>query len=180
MLNTATLFARTPSANVVLSGAAPALSNVSGRSGTRIVFSWTWNENKKNDMALFRSACSSTGCMTAGTPALLLSASGVVAARRSQAFTGAIAAPRNPMSVRSVDRRMRNSRDAHVRHFSTTLEAHQKFATLSSKIPRLKGKMRVIGSSRADSGAKGGRKGKKKIRNARIVVIPRRRSNRAL
>lgn len=50
-LNIATLFTRTPSWKVNESLVALDRRSVRGKSGTRIVFSWTWNENKKNDIA---------------------------------------------------------------------------------------------------------------------------------
>ena len=49
-LNTATLFTRTPSWNVNDEGDDPHTRSVIGSSGTRIVFSCTWNENRKNDI----------------------------------------------------------------------------------------------------------------------------------
>lgn len=51
-----------------------------------------------------------------------------------------------PMAVNTVDDRRRRVVFNHRRHFKTTSLAHQKFATLSSKRPRLKGKIRVTGS----------------------------------
>jgi hypothetical protein len=142
-LNTATLLQSTPSENTVESCGAPASKSVKGSNGSRIVFSWTWNENRKNEMELLRSAYRSTGCMTVGMP---------FAAPReepepcslSHAFTGAMAAPRKPTTVKSADSFTRTSRGNHIRHLNKMFEAHQKFATLSSKSPRQRGKMRVI------------------------------------
>lgn len=72
-------------------------------------------------------------------------------------------AGRNPRAVSKVENLMSVGAATHDRHLSTTFEAHQKLATLSSKSPREKGKMRVMGSRTADKGAKGGRKGAKRI-----------------
>ena len=55
-------------------------------------------------------------------------------------------------------------REAQNFHLMTTFDAHQKFATLSSKIPRSNGNIRVIGSRMVEIGAKGGRNGRKRIR----------------
>jgi hypothetical protein len=46
-------------------------NNVMGSSGSRIVFSWTWKENRKNDIELLSSASSSTVCITDGTTVVL-------------------------------------------------------------------------------------------------------------
>ena len=45
-------------------------------------------------------------------------------------------AGKNPNAVRTVETLTRNPRDAHALHLMTTLDAHQKFATLSSNNPR--------------------------------------------
>ena len=66
-LNMATLLQKAPSKNAVESGGAPDESKVNGNSGSKIVFSWTWNENRKKDIELFRSACKSTGRITGDT-----------------------------------------------------------------------------------------------------------------
>lgn len=55
-LNTAILFTSTPHPNMTDPEGAPHRSNVRGRRGRSMVFSWTWNENRKNDMADVRSA----------------------------------------------------------------------------------------------------------------------------
>lgn len=55
-LNTATLLTRTPSSNVSDPCDDPARSKVKGKSGTRMVFSCTWNENKKNDIEALSNA----------------------------------------------------------------------------------------------------------------------------
>jgi hypothetical protein len=54
------------------------------------------------------------------------------------------------------------------------LDAHQKFATLSSNNPREKGNIRVIGSRILEMGEKGGRKGKKRRRNVIDVTAAKR------
>ena len=73
----------------------------------------------------------------------------------------------NPMAVSIVENLTRVSRENQVRHLNTTLEAHQKFATLSSKSPRENGKILVMGSRMAESGAKGGSHG----RNSKINKV---------
>ena len=55
-LNIATLFISIPSSKVCSSGDEPDKRRVMGRSGTRIVFSCTWNENRKKDKEAVRSA----------------------------------------------------------------------------------------------------------------------------
>lgn len=49
-LNTPVLFANTPHEYIAESMGAPESSNVMGSKGNRIVFSCTWNENRKNDI----------------------------------------------------------------------------------------------------------------------------------
>lgn len=49
-LKTATLLTSAASSNVSESAADPESNSVSGSSGTRMVFSCTWKENKKNDI----------------------------------------------------------------------------------------------------------------------------------
>jgi hypothetical protein len=49
-LKTATLLARTPHANRLESGEDPDRRRFIGSRGTRIVFSCTWKENRKNDI----------------------------------------------------------------------------------------------------------------------------------
>ena len=65
-LNTATLFTSTPNWNVKDEGAEPDTKSVKGRSGTRIVFSWTWNEKRKNDMEDANRAYGRSGKMGTG------------------------------------------------------------------------------------------------------------------
>ncbi|KAJ3537483.1 hypothetical protein NMY22_g5578 [Coprinellus aureogranulatus] len=50
ILNTATLFPTQPHFHCALPGAAAHINSVKGRSGSRIVFSCTWNEKRKKDM----------------------------------------------------------------------------------------------------------------------------------
>ena len=72
-------------------------------------------------------------------------------------------AGRKPRAVKAVDSLIKTPCVAHSLHLRTTLDAHQKLATLSSKRPRPKGKIRVRGSRRAVGEAKGGRKGRKRM-----------------
>lgn len=89
-------------------------------------------------------------------------------------------APRNPRKVRRVDSRMRTLCEAQSFHFTTTLLAHQKLATLSSNMPLLNGKMRVMGSKLAEIGANGGRKGRKSNTKVPAVTTARRTKSCAL
>ena len=100
-LNTPTLLANTPNLNVAESLGAMERSSVKGRRGSRIVFSWTWKENKKKDIELFSSASSRTVCITDGTTPVLSWFFSLCHAR-----IGAITEPRNPMKVNRVDSRM--------------------------------------------------------------------------
>jgi hypothetical protein len=82
--------------------------------------------------------------------------------------------------VRPVDSLTREPGDAQFFHLKTTLEAHQKLATLSSNSPRAKGNIRLIGSRIPEIGAKGGRKGRNRRRNVMEVTAARRRNNAPL
>lgn len=75
-----------------------------------------------------------------------------------------------PPAVKRVLNLTRWSLENQIFHLKMTFVAHQKFATLSSKRPRAKGKMRVIGWTIAEKGANGGIKGRKRIRNVREVA----------
>ena len=66
-----TLFASTPNLNVEESWGAVESNSVMGSRGSRIVFSWTWKENRKNDIELLSSASSRTVCITDGTSVVL-------------------------------------------------------------------------------------------------------------
>jgi len=150
-------------------------NSVKGRRGSRIVFSWTWKENKKKDIELLSNASSRTACITDGTSVDLFSFLSL-----SHARIGAMAAPKNPTKVRRVDSRMSALCEAQCLHFTTTLLAHQKFATLSSNMPLLNGKIRVMGSRIAEMGANGGRKGRKRSTKVPAVTTARRTKSCAL
>jgi hypothetical protein len=62
-----TLFASAPNLNVEESCGAVESSSVMGSRGSRIVFSWTWKENRKNDIELLSNANNKTVCITDGT-----------------------------------------------------------------------------------------------------------------
>ena len=64
---------------------------------------------------------------------------------------------RNPTAVAAVANLERADGERNDRHLMKTFDAHQKLATLSSKRPRAKGKMRVIGLSNAEGGYNQGR-----------------------
>jgi len=89
-------------------------------------------------------------------------------------------AGKNPNAVKNVESLTRNPRDAHAFHLKTTLDAHQKLATLSSKSPRAKGNIREIGPRMAEKEANGGRKGRKRRMNVEAVTIAKRINNRPL
>ena len=55
------MLANTPQANTDDSGEDPASKRVIGKSGRSIVFSWTWNENRKKDIDDVKSANGSKG-----------------------------------------------------------------------------------------------------------------------
>ena len=89
-------------------------------------------------------------------------------------------AGKNPNAVNNVESLTRNPREVHAFHLNTTLDAHQKFATLSSNNPRAKGNIREIGSRTAKKGANGGRKGRKRRRNVEVVTSAKRINSQPL
>ena len=64
-------------------------------------------------------------------------------------------AGKNPSAVRAVEILTSEALEAQVFHLKTTLEAHQKLDTLSSKSPRANGNILVTGCRMADSDARG-------------------------
>lgn len=167
-LKTATLFISAPHANVVDVGADPDKSIVIGKRGSKIVFSCTWNEKRKNDMEDARSAYGNNGKVQFGPDDFVVSL-GDLKIRRSPMTLG-----RNPNAVSPAESFTSASEDAQFLHLNATLVAHQKLATLSSKRPRPNGNMRVIGSPMAVNGAKGGRNGIKSTINVATVISPSR------
>ena len=89
-------------------------------------------------------------------------------------------AGRKPRAVNAADSFTRTPWEARYLHLSTTFDAHQKLATLSSNRPRLNGKMRVIGSRMPDTGASGGRNGRKSTTNEATVTKAKRMNSRVL
>src|ERR1700734_1999375 len=87
---------------------------------------------------------------------------------------------KKPAAVRTVDSLTKASREAQFFHLKATFEAHQKFATLSSKSPLLNGNIRVMGSRMATTGEKGGRKGRKRRTKVSEVTKPSRMNKRPL
>jgi hypothetical protein len=79
--------------------------------------------------------------------------------------------------VRAADNFTKKALEAQFFHLKTTLEAHQKLATLSSNNPLPKGKIRLIGSRTADMGAKGGRNGRNNTMNESDVTKASRKNN---
>lgn len=150
-----------------------------------MVFSCTWNENKKNDIEEVRRAYGSKGrnggvSFAVFSSDLRIEGSNLVfdiAApdRRSPTTPG-----RNPIAVNPVESWTRNPRDAQVFHLNNTFEAHQKLATLSSNKPRAKGKIRLIGWKIPEIGANGGSQGKKRRMNVDAVTAAKRMKRRPL
>lgn len=88
-------------------------------------------------------------------------------------LTSPIGPGANPTAVSNADNCVSTERGSDCFHLISTLVAHQKLATLSSKRPRLNGKIRVIGSRIAVNEANGGRKGRKRSVNDAVVTIAR-------
>lgn len=170
----ATLLANAPSSNVDESDPELDIIRVRGRRGTRIVFSWTWNEKRKNDMEEARSAYGNNG--SKGFDRIELDSSEFVDASVLEMpalyplYTSPMTLGKKPAAVSNVDILTSAPRGNHKFHLRTTFEAHQKFATLSSNNPRANGNMRLIGWRMADVDAKGGRKGRKRARNDAAVT----------
>lgn len=80
---------------------------------------------------------------------------------------------RNPRAVMPVESLRSRLLEAHTLHFMTTFEAHQKLATLSSKRPRAKGNIRLIGCRIADGEANGGSQGMNSTVKVDTVTIAR-------
>ena len=78
----------------------------------------------------------------------------------------------NPAAVKRVESFIKVSELAMLRHLMITFEKHQKFATLSSKRPRKKGNILVMGSRIAVGEANGGRNGRKRRANEATVRAP--------
>ena len=83
----------------------------------------------------------------------------------------------NPTAVKNVESFINVPGLAMLRHLRATFEKHQKFATLSSKMPRENGNILVIGSRITVGEANGGRKGKKRRANEAMVTAPSCRNN---
>lgn len=150
-LNTATLFTSAPHSNVNDPGEDPDIKRFRGRSGSRIVFSCTWNENRKNDIDDVRSAQGRIG-RVGGVVCVVLALDAFQEPTIRFNTAGA-----NPSAVKAAERRTSEACVKYARHFSTTFDAHHMFATLSSKIPRENGKMRTKGSRIDCNGANGGK-----------------------
>jgi hypothetical protein len=87
---------------------------------------------------------------------------------------------RNPETVKPRENLTRVPREAQALHLKITSDAHQKLATLSSNMPRLNGKIRVIGPRMVEEGEKGGRNGRKSMRKAKRVAKAKRINRREL
>lgn len=87
---------------------------------------------------------------------------------------------KKPIVVSPVDNLIRVLREAQFFHLNTTFDAHQKFATLSSKRPLLNGNIRVMGSMMAWDDARGGRNGRNSRMAARTVTRPKRMNKQPL
>lgn len=170
-LNTATLLTNTPSSNVSVPWPDPARSRVKGNNGTKMVFSWTWNANKKNDIDVLSNAYGSSGSNCDVVLDSLFWFLSWVAWTRSfhedhSSTTTLGAKPTAVSKVLSLTSWFLLNQSFHLK---MTFVAHQKLATLSSNKPRAKGNILVIGYRMAERAANGGRNGRKRIRNVREV-----------
>jgi len=146
---------------------APIKRSVAGSNGRRIDFSWTWKENRKKEREEVRSAYGNSASVGQGVPFeldLLPPFVDDIHPPYSRPHT----AGANPVAVRIVDSRTRFAGDSHRRHFMITSLEHQKFATLSSKRPRVNGKIRVMGFKMAE----GLSHGRKRSNNEATVTKP--------
>jgi hypothetical protein len=172
-LNTAVLFTNTPHEYKEESTGAPESRSVMGSRGSSIVFSWTWNENRKNDIDELRRAYGSSGrkgvCVFCW-----IGCESCEGLCLKPAWSSANTVGRNPSAVRPVDSLTSKSREAQAFHLNRTFDAHQKLATLSSNSPREKGNIREMGWRIPEMGEKGGRNGKKRSRNVSEVMAPSR------
>jgi hypothetical protein len=182
---------------------APVMIKVSGNNGTRIVFSCTWKEKRKKEneaVSIEKSKREKRGpgSVTDDSVSWPLSSStfaggSMLEASFSNETTEFIEGPigssfirklnpvlnspttagKNPTAVKSVENFTSVPELARLRHLRPMFEKHQKFATLSSKSPREKGKILAMGSRIAVGGANGGRNGKNKRTNDVTVTTPR-------
>lgn len=186
-LKTATLFVNIPNSHVVLSAlaGAPTMIRVSGNNGTRIVFSCTWKEKRKNEIDEVSIDMSKRGkrgpgpvvvSTTAETsveiPGAVEGGGSSLILKLNPVLNKPTTAGANPPAVKSVENLIKVPELAMLRHLMITFEKHQKFATLSSKRPREKGNILVIGSRIAVGEANGGRNGRKRRVNEATVTAP--------
>lgn len=87
---------------------------------------------------------------------------------------------KKPRAVTAVESLSSKLLDAQTFHFITTLDAHQKLATLSSNRPRAKGNIRRIGCKIAGRPANGGIQGRNSTVKADKVTRARLTNSRAL
>lgn len=146
---------------------ASTIIKVNGNNGTSIVFSWTWNENKKNENDEVSNAYFSSGRRGPGPVDVLPT----VSCRSRPHFNSPKTLGRNPTAVNTVESLTRASGEARYRHLTAILEKHQKFATLSSNNPLENGNILLMGSKIVRYDENGGRKGRNRMRNATLVVI---------
>ena len=179
-LNIATLFVKILHSNANDPAWAPESNKFRGRSGTSIVFSCTWNENKKNDIDEVNKAHGRIGNVHVCDFSFLSFPFSTAPLALYAPYKRYKTPGKNPSAVNTAESLINAACENQVRHLKTTFEAHQKFATLSSKIPRAKGNIRVMGLRMALRGANGGRKGRKSRVKEAIVVIPRRVKCRTL
>lgn len=150
-LKTATLLKSTPHSQ---SSPPPSLSaldrsSVAGISGSSTDFSCTWNEKRKNDSEDVSRAYGSS--ISVGHEFWIrflfctLVSPGFFSAKNHAPLNRPHTVGAKPTAVKIVDKRTSPGAANHRRHLTTTSLAHQKLATLSSKSPRLKGKMRDTG-----------------------------------
>ena len=177
-----------PNSQVTESCAEPVIIRVKGNRGTKMVFSCTWNENRKNDKDEVSKANVKSGNKGPGLEgcrslplsldALYGSSSCIV--KLCPLLSNPTTLGKNPSPVKPVDNLTKVLGNARSFHLTRTLEKHQKLATLSSKSPRENGKILPIGSMMARGEEKGGRNGRKTTAKDAIVVTAKWMNKRLL
>jgi hypothetical protein len=176
------------------------MSRVRGKSGSKIVFSWTWKEKRKKDIEDVNNAYDSRGRNGGGLLSSLATPSSDVvlvltvvvilspvnaSSLRIRITHPALSRPatpgKNPSAVNRADVLTSqllpvSPSPASFRHLITTLLAHQKLATLSSNRPRENGNIRWMGWRmwRGDGARPGRKKGRKRMAKLATVVMARR------
>jgi len=113
--------------------------------------------------------------VASGDFSLVLGGESVAPARRRPITLG-----RKPKAVMAVESLSSKLLDAQTFHLMTTLDAHQKLATLSSNRPRANGNIRRMGCRIAERLTNGGNQGKNSNVNVDKVTRARLTNRRAL